>query len=131
MKDQKLTPRQERFVDEYLKDLNASAAAERAGYKAPEVGRRLITKSHVAAKIKERQAALAKRVEISQDYVLENLKGIVEAGMAQKSRAPFLKAAAQALDLLGKHLGMYTEKREITGAGGAPISTEITVKFVD
>jgi phage terminase small subunit len=31
-KKQKLTPKQARFVREYLVDLNASAAARRAGY---------------------------------------------------------------------------------------------------
>lgn len=126
-----LTPKQERFVDEYLKDLNATAAAGRAGYKDPNKGRQLVTYSNIAAKIKERQAARAERVEITQDWVVKNLKTVVESGMAQKGKAPFLRAATQALDLLGKHLGMYTEKHELTGANGAPISTEITVRFVD
>ena len=126
-----LTEKQERFVEEYLVDLNATAAASRAGYKDPNIGRQLITKNNVIKKIQEQQAKRAARVEISQDYVIKNLKEIVEAGMAQKSRAPFLKAAAQALDLLGKHLGMYTEKHELTGANGTPLVEAITVKFVE
>lgn len=33
-----LTPKQKRFVAEYLVDLNATAAAKRAGYKDPNIG---------------------------------------------------------------------------------------------
>lgn len=66
----KLTPKQERFVQEYLVDLNATAAAARAGYKDPNIGRQLITKNNVSAAV---QAAMQKRqdrTEISQDKVL-------------------------------------------------------------
>ena len=35
----KLTPKQERFVDEYLVDLNATAAAKRAGYSEKSASR--------------------------------------------------------------------------------------------
>jgi len=36
----------------------------------------------------------------------------------------------KALDLLGKHLGMFTDKKEITGPGGAPIPLAISVEYV-
>ena len=38
-KKAKLTPRQSRFVDEYLVDLNATQAAIRAGYSEKTAGR--------------------------------------------------------------------------------------------
>lgn len=60
MADRPLTPRQESFVLEYLKDFNATAAAERAGYSDPNIGRQLITKSNVQAAI---QAVTAKRAQ--------------------------------------------------------------------
>jgi phage terminase small subunit len=46
-----LTHKQFRFVQEYVRDLNATEAAIRAGYKpksASEVAGRLVKKSHVA-----------------------------------------------------------------------------------
>ncbi len=49
-----LTARQERFVDEYLADLNATQAAIRAGYSARSAhveGSRLLTNAKVAAAI--------------------------------------------------------------------------------
>ncbi|MBW1887848.1 MAG: terminase small subunit [Deltaproteobacteria bacterium] len=49
----KLTALQERFVLEYLKELNATKACIRAGYKHPDIGKRLATKSHVQERIHE------------------------------------------------------------------------------
>ncbi len=48
----KLTPKQKRFVAEYLVDLNATAAAKRAGYSektAEQVGYQLLQKTTVPA----------------------------------------------------------------------------------
>ncbi len=66
----KLTQKQQCFVDEYLIDLNATAAAERAGYKDPNIGRQLITKNNVAEAIEKRKADRSARTEITQDRVL-------------------------------------------------------------
>ncbi len=43
-----LTAKQHRFVEEYQIDSNATQAAIRAGYKHPDNGRQLLTKTHVA-----------------------------------------------------------------------------------
>ena len=54
-----LTPRQDAFAREYLADLNASAAARRAGFSAKTAGRQaiaLLTKPHVLARIQQLQA---------------------------------------------------------------------------
>ena len=69
----KLTPKQERFVEEYLVDLNATQAALRAGYKHGELGRRLVTKSHVSSAIAKAKAKRSKRTEITQDMVIAEL----------------------------------------------------------
>lgn len=74
-----LTPKQARFVDEYLIDLNATQAAIRAGYSAKTaewIGPQVLGKPHVAAAIAERIAARQKRTEITQDRVLEELAKI-------------------------------------------------------
>lgn len=69
----RLTERQKRFVSEYLIDLNATAAAERAGYKDPNIGRQLITKNNVAEAIQEAIQKREKRTEITQDMVIREL----------------------------------------------------------
>lgn len=66
----KLTPKQERFVAEYLVDLNATAAAKRAGYKDPNIGRQIITKNNVSAAIEAAMQLREQRTEITQDRVL-------------------------------------------------------------
>ena len=75
----KLTPKQERFVDEYLVDLNATAAAKRAGYKDPNKGRQLVTKSNVAAAIQKAIQDRQARTEISQDRVVHELAKVAFA----------------------------------------------------
>lgn len=65
-----LTPKQARFVDEYLVDLNATRAAARAGYSDPNIGRQLITKNNVQEAISAKMAEREKRTEITQDRVL-------------------------------------------------------------
>lgn len=68
-----LTPKQKRFVAEYLVDLNATAAAKRAGYKDPNIGRQLITKNNVSAAIESAMQNRQKRTEITQDMVIAEL----------------------------------------------------------
>lgn len=68
-----LTPKQQTFVDEYLLDMNATAAAERAGYSTPGYGRQLMTEPDVKAEIERRQGKRAQRTEITADRVLTEL----------------------------------------------------------
>ena len=68
--DRKLTPKQQRFVDEYLVDLNATQAAIRAGYSkktAKEQAARLLTKANVQAELQKRRKKIEKKLEISQE----------------------------------------------------------------
>lgn len=84
-----LTPKQERFVAEYLIDLNATPAAIRAGYSektADQQGSRLLANVKVAAALQEAQAKRAARTEITQDRVLEELARIGFANMADYMR---------------------------------------------
>lgn len=112
-----MTPKQARFVSEYLIDMNATAAAKRAGYKNPEIGRQLITKNNVAAAIAAAIKKREKKTEITAEYVLSNLKTIVERCMSSSEFDA--RGAAKALELLGKHLGMFTDKVKVEG--GAPL----------
>ena len=70
----KLTPKQQRFVDEYLIDLNATQAAIRAGYSPKSAGRfaqELLLKTHIAQAIEQAKAERSERTKITQDEVLK------------------------------------------------------------
>ena len=112
-----MTPKQARFVSEYLIDLNASAAARRAGYStktADRIGPELLGKTCVSKLIAERIQKRQQRTEITQDSVLRNLKALVDRSM-RFDDAPHMQAALKANELLGKHLGMFTDKIKLEG----------------
>jgi hypothetical protein len=78
----KPNPRQQRFIDEYLVDLNATQAAIRAGYSkrcAAETGYDLLRNPHIAAAVAEAQQQRAKRTHITQDEVLKRWAEIATA----------------------------------------------------
>lgn len=80
--DRPLTPKQERFVQEYLIDLNATQAAIRAGYSArnaDKIGPALVGKIRVRAAISAMQERRAKRTEIDADRILTDLEAITRA----------------------------------------------------
>lgn len=163
-----LTPKQARFVEEYLVDLNATQAAIRAGYSertANEQGARLLAHVSVSAAVQEAQAARSKRTEITQDRVLLELARIAfsdvlnhyeadEMGRVTVTEdAPEGASAAvssvkrkvrtftdsddntettveveykvwdknTALANLGRHLGLFVDRTEVTGKNGEPL----------
>lgn len=80
-----MTPKQQRFVDEYLIDLNATQAAIRAGYSkhtAKSIGQENLTKPDIAHAIAEAQQERSERTQITQDSVLRELAliGFANAG---------------------------------------------------
>ena len=178
-----LTPKQARFVAEYLIDLNATQAAIRAGYSektAQAIGAENLTKPMVAAAIHAAQTERAKRTEITQDRVLQELGRIaffdlrklyradgslkamheldddaaaVVAGVDVVEMAGGMKVSAEegdvthvpmytkkakipdkvaALSLAMRHLGMLTDRTQLTGPGGGPVQFQnIERKIVD
>lgn len=77
-----LSDRMEAFCQEYLVDLNATAAAVRAGYSertARQIGGENLGKPEIADRIAELMAERSARVEVTADQVLAELKGIVFA----------------------------------------------------
>lgn len=74
-----MTPKQQRFIEEYLVDLNATQAAIRAGYSAKtacEQGSRLLANVKIANALAEAQEKRSERTEITQDMVLRELAKI-------------------------------------------------------
>lgn len=79
MAKDKLTPKQELFVKEYLIDLNATQAAIRAGYSpntAREIGAENLSKPNIKNQIDKAMAERSRRTGINQDRVLEEIAKI-------------------------------------------------------
>lgn len=80
-----LTPRQSRFVDEYLIDLNGKKAAIRAGYaerSAEGTASRLLSNAKVQASLEKRQQERSRRTQVDADYVLHRLTEIDQLDVA-------------------------------------------------
>jgi len=74
VKEGELTPKQANFVEEYLIDLNATAAAKRAGYSektAESIGHENLRKPKIAEKIHARRKELQESLQITQERILE------------------------------------------------------------
>ena len=109
-----LTPKQARFVEEYLLDLNATQGAIRAGYsaKTAEVqGSRLLGNVKVREAVEAGMKARSKRTEITQDEVIQGLKK--EATLEGEGSSHSARVSAWAH--LGKHLGMFTDNLNLGG----------------
>lgn len=79
-----LTPKQKRFVQEYLIDLNATQAAIRAGYSektARSIGQENLTKPVIIAEIQQKQSKLEEKTEITQERILQELACLAFAKM--------------------------------------------------
>lgn len=155
-----LEPRQERFCQEYVKDLNGTQAAIRAGYSekaAKEQASRLLTKANVLQLIDALQAKVAEKAGVDSEQVLRELSRVgysdlrdlynedgtvkhpkdwpehlaraiasieveelFEGSGADRTWIGYTKKVklwnkGQALDLLGKHKALFTDKVEVTG----------------
>ena len=128
-----LTARQQRFVDEYLKDLNATQAAIRAGYKATTAvaanAARLLTNVKVQEAIEARKQARVERVELEQDWVVNELRKVAQKCLPVedddgKPMANIVNVGVKALELIGRHQGIFIDKREITGKDGKDLVPE-------
>lgn len=79
-----LSPQQQRFVDEYLIDLNATQAAIRAGYSikgASVRGTQLLAIGKIQEAVEAKRARLQVRTELSTDKVLKEIGRIAFADM--------------------------------------------------
>lgn len=124
-----LNDSQERFCQEYLKDLNGTQAAIRAGYSAHtsnEQAARLLAKVSVKARVQELMAQRQVRTQLTADKVLKDIEDVRQRCMQGE---PVLDregnptgewkfeahAALKASELQGKHMKMFTDKVEHSG----------------
>lgn len=138
MAKRELTAKQQMFVREYLIDLNATQAAIRAGYaskNADKIGYQLIGKTLVRAALMEAQKSRAEKVDLDAQWVLARFKLVSDRcvqgePVLDKEGNPtgewrFDAAGAnRATEMIGKHLGMFTDKLELAGKDGGPIQTQ-------
>ena len=136
----KLTPKQMRFVDEWLIDFNGTQAAIRAGYSektAAATAARLLRNVNIQAEISRRQKDLQRRTEVTQEQVVKELARLAFAdasvvcvtdfdNLTEDQRAAIqgikptnfgweikLCDKLKALELLGRHIGMFNAKLDI------------------
>lgn len=152
-----MDPRVLAFVDEYLKDFNAGAAALRVGYAesgARQQGYKLLKRTDVQELLRQKMEARAKRVGITSDRVLEELallcfsdvrwfafrRGkvvLTEHAPAEATRVLQaldgekrrfkLHDKNSALEKAMRHLGMLTDRLRIPGKGDVPIPAGATI----
>ncbi len=107
-----LTPKQARFVSEYLIDLNATQAAKRAGYSKKSARQSAVANManpSIASAIAAGQAKQAKRTEADADYVITSIMKIMEERKGTGEHAN-PNAVLKGAELLGRHLAMFTDK---------------------
>ena len=103
------TPKQLRFIEEYLIDLNATQAAIRAGYSkktAKDIGCENLAKPNIAAAIQAGMDKRSERTEITQDYVLNTIKDTVDKCGESEGFNP--NAVLKGCELLGRHLKLFS-----------------------
>ena len=111
-----LNARQSLFIGEYLVDLNATAAAIRAGYSedtAYSIGHELLKKGDIKQEIDKRLDRRQKRLGADADYVISSIVEVMEISKDITSDKYNAAAVLRGAELLGKNLKMFTEKLEV------------------
>ncbi len=112
-----MNPRHQRFIEEYLVDLNATRAYRAAYPKvksdetARAAGARLLANVNVAAAIGKAQAERAQKAQVTAEQVLLGLRD--EA--MRFGEGSTHSARVQAWGLLARHLGLFADRLHITG----------------
>ena len=137
----KLTPKAQRFIDEYCVDMNGTQAAIRAGYSkrsARQIADQNLSKHDIREAIMKRRKELSEASFLDAVYVLEGFKENFERAMtavpvldrdgAKTGEYVYQGAVAnRALELIGKHLGMFKERLEHSGPDSGPIRHQRTI----
>jgi len=113
----KLTPKQIRFVDEYLVDFNASRAAIAAGYSssgAKVQGSRLLTNVNVGRLVEGHKEATSKRLRITRDDVIKGLVVAAEQARVNKDPASMIAAMSEVSKMMGFYASKPGEKKNET-----------------
>ena len=108
-----LTPKQTRFAEECLVDLNATQVAIRAGYSentAAEQGYQLLHKTSVQDQISDLQAEVRERTEVTVDSVIAKLELLRDEAVRRGQMGPAIRAE----ELRGKTIGAFRYTADLT-----------------
>ena len=124
-----MTQKQRQFVENLKTARSDTDAARAAGYSHPgKAAARLMAKPHVRAAINAQNEAAAIRNDISRDWVIQKLKENHERAsqavpVLDKTGNPTgeyrfdASACNRALELIGKDIGMFVERKDVTSDG--------------
>ena len=99
-----LTPKQSRFIDEYMVDLNGAAAAVRSGYSrktSRAIAAENLTKPDIQAELQARGAVLARELEITRVDVVKNLLDVFNMSRELKNPAAMISSMSTIAKMLG------------------------------
>lgn len=105
-----LTDKQKRFCEEYLIDLNATQAAIRAGYSkktADRIASENLKKLEIQNYLNGLMEKRSEDTGITAEKVVKELEIIAFSDVEITA-----KEKIKALELLGKHLGMFVERKD-------------------
>lgn len=124
---QKLTQKQQRFVDEYIISGNATQAAIKAGYSRKYANTnvtKLLQNTTIKIELEKRNAEIKSQKTMDMQEVMERLAAIargetVEQQVTNKGTVvevePKTSDQIRAMELIGKRYGAWTDKKEVTG----------------
>lgn len=124
---QKLTQKQQRFVDEYLISGNATQAAIKAGYSkrsAQQTGAENLLKPVIKAELDRRNAEIKSAKTADMQEVMEYLASVMRGEQTESvatakgiyDNVPVsAKDRIKAAELIGKRHAAWTDKKEISG----------------
>jgi phage terminase small subunit len=116
-----LSPKHAAFVREYLVDLNATQAAIRVGYSpktAKVQGSRLLTNVAIRSAVDEGRRKATQQADVTVSEILQGLK-------AEAKGADNASARVAAWSWLGKYAKLFTDKTELSGKDGGPVTISI------
>jgi len=125
-----LTFRQRRFVEEYLVDFNGQAAVVRAGYGTKYPGRLAAEMLHhpgIRAAIDQMTLQNASESTIKPEYVIKKLHKTIEAAESDGNHS----AVFRGCEILARALGMFIERKEISGPNGEAIKYQQVQEAAD
>ncbi|WP_260360327.1 terminase small subunit [Limosilactobacillus fermentum] len=124
---QRLTQKQQRFVDEYIISGNATQAAIKAGYSkktAKQMGTENLAKPIIKAELDRRNAEIQSAKTMDMQEVMERLAAMGRGETTEETvtnKGEVIETATRnadklkAMELIGKRFGAWTDKKEISG----------------
>lgn len=129
-----MTPKQSRFVDEYLIDLNATQAAIRAGYSprtAGAQGEALLKNPEVAQFVKFEMDERSKRTRVTADRVIEELSRIAFFDIRKAFRPDGTLMSVDEMDQDARAVIVSLDVHDLHDREGNPTGRMSKVKLAD